>query len=267
MWLGEMWLAKLLQVAAGPSPGPRASGLARRRRHRASSVQARTGVRVLVGQAKDGKAQKAAQEWLSVVMSAALARAPLLPPTPHTRRHARRPTTARVLSPPAPSLVHAGQSGRGASHNASRAVGLVLTAPAARKLNLSRRLASVAAQRGVRELPPVSVVSLSRRNRLKHALSRYVRGRPSLRQQRLQGVRVPPSSLLKLAEQASRARPSSPELPRPPHPPPDHRAGPTRLCGAAVRRPGARDRAHAAARRQWRRRAAWLAAGAAPAVL
>ena len=33
--------------------------------------QARTGVRVLVGQAKDGKAQKAAHEWLSAVMSAA----------------------------------------------------------------------------------------------------------------------------------------------------------------------------------------------------
>ena len=104
--VGEMWLAKLLQVAAGPSPGPRASGLARRRRHRASSVQARTGVRVLVGQAKDGKAQKAAQEWLSVVMNAALARAPLLPPAP-AHPPARPPAHHCVRAEPARPVARA----------------------------------------------------------------------------------------------------------------------------------------------------------------
>ena len=89
-----------------------------------------------------------------------------------------------------------------------------------------------AAQRGTGPLPAPALISLSRRNRLKHALSRYVRGRPSLRlQQRQQlghggpgpgglgpgglgpgglppgvqphvqpGVRVQPASLLKLLD-------------------------------------------------------------------
>ena len=86
-----------------------------------------------------------------------------------------------------------------------------------------------AAQRGAGiTLPAPALISLSRRNRLKHALSRYVRGRPSLRlQQRQQldhggprpggpdpggfpphaqpqpGVRVQPASLLKLLGSAA----------------------------------------------------------------
>ena len=79
------------------------------------------------------------------------------------------------------------EPGRDAHANASSAVGLLLTPRAARSLNLTTRLEVAAAQRGAGiTLPAPALISLSRRNRLKHALSRYVRGRPSLRLQQRQ---------------------------------------------------------------------------------
>ena len=134
---------------------------------------------------------------------------------------------APTYLPPSPLTARAGgtQADRGTHANttASRAVGLLLTPKAARSLNLTARLKAAAAQRGAGiTLPAPALISLSRRNRLKHALSRYVRGRPSLRlQQRQQlghagldpgglppvvqpvvqpGVRVQPASLLKLLD-------------------------------------------------------------------
>jgi len=136
-------------------------------------LQARSGVRVIVGEERSGRAREAAHEWLSFVTSAAQGRGP---------RGGNRSTSGA---------------------NASRAVGLLLTARAARSLNVTARLAAFASSRRLSELPAIAVITLSRRNRLKHALSRYVRSRPSLRQ-RGGGARgaisVQPASMLKLLE-------------------------------------------------------------------
>lgn len=97
--VGEQWLVKLLQVRRGSRATSTRHPTATMPAHRS---QARTGVRVLVGQAKDGKAQKAVHEWLSAVMSAASSRgAALIILRAHRRPPPRSQAPKRAPLPPA----------------------------------------------------------------------------------------------------------------------------------------------------------------------